>query len=45
MAWRFCTVATVDVERYRKLAKKLNLKMSGGSDFHFDDHDLGNFMQ
>lgn len=32
-----------DVQRYKAIAKKHNLLMTGGSDFHHDEHTLGQF--
>lgn len=32
-----------DSERYKQLAKEFNLIMTGGSDFHTDEHRLGDF--
>lgn len=32
-----------DTKRYHDLAEKFNLEVTGGSDFHFDEHRLGRF--
>lgn len=32
-----------DVQRYKAMARKYNLLMTGGSDFHSDEHKLGQF--
>lgn len=32
-----------DVRRYKKMAKEFGLLMTGGSDFHVDEHNLGRF--
>lgn len=37
--------SSVDSVRYIKLAEEFEVFVTGGSDFHFDEHDLGNFIR